>query len=98
LWRFDQLSHNTDAGGLGSIKAKFDLSSGPSTASVIQAQFTCLDTTISGIDFELTGIGYRVSLVKKQISSGILYSIIDFVHIFVQILIILTYFPNYYQN
>jgi len=70
LWRFDQISHNSDVGGLGSIKAKFDLSSGPSNTSVIQAQFNCLDTTISGVDFELTGVGYRVSLVKKQISSG----------------------------
>ncbi|XP_054161459.1 SH3-containing GRB2-like protein 3-interacting protein 1 isoform X2 [Oppia nitens] len=73
MWRFDRLSLTTKMGpldGLGSIKAKFDLASGPSTPSVIQAQFSCVDTTVSGIDFELTAIGYRISLVKKQITSG----------------------------
>ena len=61
---------NSQNSGIGSIKARFDLSSGPSNPSVIQINFNAIDTTVSGIDFDLASSGYRISLVKKQISSG----------------------------
>ena len=36
----------------------------------IAAQFNCEGTTLSGVDFELVGPGYRLSLVKKRFVSG----------------------------
>ena len=36
----------------------------------IAAQFNCEGTTLSGVDFELVGHGYRLSLVKKRFVSG----------------------------
>ena len=36
----------------------------------IAAQFNCEGTTLSGVEFELSGSGYRVSLVKRRFVSG----------------------------
>jgi len=36
----------------------------------IAAQFNCEGTTLSGVDFELVGPGYRLSLVKRRFVSG----------------------------
>ena len=33
-------------------------------------QFNCEGTTMSGVEFELVGLGYRVSLVKRRFVSG----------------------------
>ena len=33
-------------------------------------QFNCEGTTMSGVEFELVGVGYRVSLVKRRFVSG----------------------------
>jgi hypothetical protein len=33
-------------------------------------QFVCDGSTFSGIDFELVGSGFRISLVKKRFGSG----------------------------
>lgn len=55
---------------MGSLRAHFDLNSGPSTACALAAQFVCNNTSLSGADFELCGLGYRLSLVKKQIIAG----------------------------
>lgn len=70
MWKFDQVSHHSEGGGLGSLRARFELTSGPSTPAAILASFTCPDSSLSGIDFELIGLGYRVSLVKKHTNSG----------------------------
>ena len=40
----------------------------------IAAQFNCEGTTLSGVEFELSGSGYRVSLVKRRFVSGELTS------------------------
>ena len=40
----------------------------------IAAQFNCEGTTLSGVEFELSGSGYRVSLVKRRFVSGQLNS------------------------
>ena len=56
--------------GLGSIKAKFDLANGPSCPSSVYVQFCSQDTLLSGLEFELICSGYRLSLVKRQFSSG----------------------------
>ena len=52
------------------IRARFQLSDGPGSQGTIAAQFNCEGTTLSGVEFELVGSGYRVSLVKRRFVSG----------------------------
>ena len=70
LWHFPSLSQKDDGGGVGSVRARFELTNGPGTQGTIAAQFNCEGTTLSGVDFELVGPGYRLSLVKKRYVSG----------------------------
>lgn len=70
LWKFTELSQHSENYGIGSMRARFDLDSGPSTPSTISTQFNCEGTTLSGIDFQLIGPGYRLSLVKRRFISG----------------------------
>ena len=53
-----------------SPRARFQLSEGPGSQGTIAAQFNCEGTTLSGVEFELVGAGYRVSLVKRRFVSG----------------------------
>lgn len=69
-WRLLELSNHSEEGGLGSLRARFDLASGPSVPSILAAQFICQGTSLSGAEFELIGPGYRLSLVKKQVIAG----------------------------
>ena len=46
------------------------MSEGPGSQGTIAAQFNCEGTTLSGVEFELVGAGYRVSLVKRRFVSG----------------------------
>lgn len=46
------------------------LKAGPGSQGTIAAQFNCEGTTLSGVDFELAGPGYRLSLVKRRFVSG----------------------------
>lgn len=52
------------------MRARFDLDAGPSNPATISTQFNCEGTTLSGIDFQLIGPGYRLSLVKRRFISG----------------------------
>lgn len=70
LWRFTELSQHCDDNGTGSLRARFELSNGPSSPGTISAQFSCEGTTLSGADFELIGLGYRVSLIKRRVITG----------------------------
>ncbi|KAK2495221.1 hypothetical protein MC885_021610 [Smutsia gigantea] len=45
--------------------------SGPSTPSPVSAQFTSEGTTLSGVDLELVGGGYRMSLVKRRFATAL---------------------------
>uniref|UniRef100_A0A8C7XE64 F-BAR domain only protein 2 n=1 Tax=Oryzias sinensis TaxID=183150 RepID=A0A8C7XE64_9TELE len=56
--------------GAGSIRAKFDLSNGPSNPSTLAVQFMSEGATLSGVDMELLGSGYRLSLSKKRFATG----------------------------
>lgn len=69
-WRIAELSSHSEGGGLGSLRARFDLETGPSNPGILAAQFICQGTSLSGAEFELVGFGYRLSLVKKQIVAG----------------------------
>lgn len=56
--------------GAGTLRAKFELSNGPSTPSTLAVQFLNEGTTLSGADMELQGSGYRLSLNKKRFATG----------------------------
>lgn len=70
LWRYTELSQHSEDRGVGSLKARFELGKGPSNKGTISAQFNCEGATLSGIEFELMGNGYRLSLVKRRFVSG----------------------------
>lgn len=70
VWKFTELSQHTENNGVGSMLARYDVEKGPGTPSMISAQFNCEGTTLSGIDFQLVGVGYRLSLVKRRFVSG----------------------------
>ncbi|KAF3849357.1 hypothetical protein F7725_015854 [Dissostichus mawsoni] len=54
----------------GSLRAKFELSDGPSSFSTLAVQFMSEGSTLSGADMELVGAGYRLSLNKKRFATG----------------------------
>lgn len=70
LWKFTELSQHSENHGVGSMLARFDLETGPSCPATISTAFNCEGTTLSGIDFQLVGSGYRLSLVKRRFISG----------------------------
>ncbi|XP_065348397.1 F-BAR domain only protein 2 isoform X8 [Cloeon dipterum] len=70
MWKFTELSQHSENHGVGSLRAIFELSNGPGSQGTIAAQFNCEGTTLSGAEFELTGAGYRLSLVKRRFVSG----------------------------
>ena len=69
-WNFTDISQHSDNGGIDTLRARLEIGSGPSTPAVLTTQFNCEGTTLSGIDFELAGSGYRISLVKRRFVAG----------------------------
>lgn len=65
LWQIP----STSSGG-GRLYARWQPLRGCSTPSPAAAQFTCEGRTLSGVDIELVGSGYRMSLVKKRFAAG----------------------------
>ncbi|XP_077290429.1 F-BAR domain only protein 2 [Arctopsyche grandis] len=70
IWKFTELSQHSDNHGVGSLRAHADLDAGPSSRATITSQFNCEGATLSGVEFELVGAGYRLSLVKRRFVSG----------------------------
>ncbi|KAG0724979.1 F-BAR domain only protein 2 [Chionoecetes opilio] len=70
VWKLTELSQHSTNAGVGSLRGKFEVAAGPSTPATVSTQFNCEGTTISGLEFNLLGSGYRVSLVKKRFVSG----------------------------
>ncbi|XP_069991474.1 F-BAR domain only protein 2 isoform X6 [Penaeus vannamei] len=70
MWKMTELSQHSTGGGVGSLRAKFEVAAGPSTPATVSAYFNCEGTTVSGLEFSLFGSGYRVSLIKKRFVSG----------------------------
>uniref|UniRef100_A0A8D0GSC9 FCH and mu domain containing endocytic adaptor 1 n=1 Tax=Sphenodon punctatus TaxID=8508 RepID=A0A8D0GSC9_SPHPU len=64
LWRL------LDVPGCGRLSASWDPLHGPSKPSPVAAQFTSEGSTLSGVEVELVGSGYRMSLVKKRFATG----------------------------
>uniref|UniRef100_A0A8C5QR35 MHD domain-containing protein n=2 Tax=Leptobrachium leishanense TaxID=445787 RepID=A0A8C5QR35_9ANUR len=70
FWKLSGISEKSENGGSGSLRAKFDLSEGPTNPSTLAVQFVSDGSTLSGVDIELVGAGYRLSLVKKRFGAG----------------------------
>ncbi|XP_037040943.1 F-BAR domain only protein 2 isoform X10 [Bradysia coprophila] len=70
VWNFTDISQHSDNNGVGTLRARLDVANGPSNPSMLTTQFNCEGTTLSGIEFELVGAGYRLSLVKRRFVSG----------------------------
>uniref|UniRef100_A0A1A8L6L5 F-BAR domain only protein 2 n=2 Tax=Nothobranchius TaxID=28779 RepID=A0A1A8L6L5_9TELE len=70
LWKLSDISEKSENEGAGSLRAKFDLSDGPSSPSTLAVQFMNDGSTLSGVDMELQGSGYRLSLNKKRFATG----------------------------
>ncbi|KAL4617546.1 F-BAR domain only protein 2 isoform X3 [Arapaima gigas] len=70
LWKLNDISEKSENEGSGSLRAKFDLSEGPSNPATLAVQFLSEGSTLSGVDLELVGSGYRLSLVKKRFATG----------------------------
>uniref|UniRef100_A0A8C3XLL7 FCH and mu domain containing endocytic adaptor 1 n=1 Tax=Chelydra serpentina TaxID=8475 RepID=A0A8C3XLL7_CHESE len=56
--------------GCGHLSASWEPLYGPSKPSPVAAQFTSEGSTLSGVEVELAGSGYRMSLVKKRFATG----------------------------
>ncbi|XP_072462417.1 F-BAR domain only protein 2 isoform X1 [Notamacropus eugenii] len=69
-WKLSGISEKSENGGSGSLRAKFDLSEGPSNPTTLAVQFISEGSTLSGADVELVGTGYRLSLIKKRFATG----------------------------
>ncbi|KAK3583214.1 hypothetical protein CHS0354_015379 [Potamilus streckersoni] len=69
-WKVNDISEVSENGTNGCIRAKFDLSAGPSKPSSTILQFVSENSTLSGVEFELVGQGYRISLAKKRFGAG----------------------------
>ena len=76
FWRFYSIQINTVYycsplfTAVTSIHAKFDVTSGPSLPQPAEVKFVCDGCTLSGVDLDLMGTDYRVSLLKRKFSSG----------------------------
>ncbi|XP_074474316.1 F-BAR domain only protein 2 isoform X5 [Sebastes fasciatus] len=70
LWKLTDISEKSENEGAGSLRAKFELSDGPSNPTTLAVQFMSDGSTLSGVDMELQGAGYRLSLNKKRFATG----------------------------
>ena len=70
-WKLNEIFVESKENSSGSLKAKCDLLNGPTKPSSVSVKFSCPGAIFSGIDFQLNCGGYRISLFKKQLSSGI---------------------------
>uniref|UniRef100_A0A3Q3B5B7 F-BAR domain only protein 2 n=1 Tax=Kryptolebias marmoratus TaxID=37003 RepID=A0A3Q3B5B7_KRYMA len=68
LWKLSDISEKSE-NEAGCLRAKFDLSDGPSNPSTLAVQFMNDSSTLSGVDMELQGAGYRLSLNKKRFAT-----------------------------
>jgi hypothetical protein len=69
VWKIGEVAPG-DGETQTSIHAKFDVSEGPSLPQPAEVRFLCDGSTVSGVDLELIGTEYRVSLLKRKFSSG----------------------------
>ncbi|KAM4809010.1 F-BAR domain only protein 1 [Rhinophrynus dorsalis] len=70
LWQISQVPAGKEREGWGRLCARWQPLRGPSSPTPAAAQFTCEGSTLSGVDIELVGTGYRMSLIKKRFAAG----------------------------
>ncbi|XP_058846298.1 F-BAR domain only protein 2-like isoform X5 [Acipenser ruthenus] len=70
LWKLKDISEKSENAGSGSMRAKFELSEGPTNPATLAVQFLSEGSTLSGVEIELVGSGYRLSLTKKRFATG----------------------------
>ncbi|RLV73108.1 hypothetical protein DV515_00017244 [Chloebia gouldiae] len=71
LWKLLDVPGAPGQGGCGRLSASWEPLGGPSKPSPVAAQFSSEGSTLSGVEVELAGTGYRMSLVKKRFATGI---------------------------
>ncbi|KAG8594707.1 hypothetical protein GDO81_001302 [Engystomops pustulosus] len=69
LWQIPNTLPGKESEGHGNLYARWQPLRNCSTPSPAAAQFTCEGRTLSGVDIELVGSGYRMSLVKKRFAA-----------------------------
>ncbi|KAH0508451.1 F-BAR domain only protein 1 [Microtus ochrogaster] len=69
-WKLPDVCETGGSAGSGRLSASWQPQSGPSTPSPVAAQFTSEGATLSGLDLELLGGGYRMSLVKRRFATA----------------------------
>lgn len=70
MWKLNDISDVSEQESQGCIRAKFDIKDGPAKPTTTALQFAAEGATLSGVDFELVGTGYRMSLIKKRFATG----------------------------
>jgi len=70
MWKLTTVSNNSENQGANALRARFDISRGPTTPAPVAVQFTGEGSTISQLNFDLTSPAYKLSLVKKRFASG----------------------------
>ncbi|XP_056368918.1 F-BAR domain only protein 1 isoform X2 [Oenanthe melanoleuca] len=71
LWKLLDVPGAAGQAGCGRLSASWEPLGGPSKPSPVAAQFSSEGSTLSGVEVELAGAGYRMSLVKKRFATGI---------------------------
>ncbi|XP_066061533.1 F-BAR domain only protein 1 isoform X10 [Chamaea fasciata] len=71
LWKLLDIPGAPGQGGCGRLSASWEPLGGLSKPSPVAAQFSSEGSTLSGVEVELAGAGYRMSLVKKRFATGI---------------------------
>ncbi|KAM9330636.1 F-BAR domain only protein 1 [Gastrophryne carolinensis] len=69
LWQIPSTPSNEKEGSRR-LCARWQPLCGCSARTPAAAQFTCEGRTLSGVDIELVGSGYRMSLIKKRFAAG----------------------------
>lgn len=70
MWKLPTVSHSSENKGCSALRARFDVTRGPTTPAPVAVQFTGEGSTISMLNFDLTSPAYKLSLVKKRFASG----------------------------
>ncbi|KAG8454668.1 hypothetical protein GDO86_001041 [Hymenochirus boettgeri] len=69
-WKIPYKPTRDQQEGWGRLSAQWQPLHAPSRPCPAVAQFTSEGSTLSGVDIELVGSGYRMSLVKKRFAAG----------------------------
>ncbi|OCT59246.1 F-BAR domain only protein 1 isoform X2 [Xenopus laevis] len=69
-WQIPHEPAGNEHDGWGRIYARWLPLHAPSRPTPAVAQFTSEGSTLSGVDMELVGSGYRMSLIKKRFAAG----------------------------